>query len=416
MIYKDAAGLPFHAASDRAADLYCKGIEAFLEAQEPLFFYFEQLLVEDPQCALGLMGLARVFQVRGKSAPAREIAAHALALAPKLSPREQGHLHALASVIHGEGERSLSLIQDHLKQFPRDRFVLAPATGVFGLIGFSGREGREARLFEFLSSFESSLRGDWWFESALAFAACETGQLQAAQLLIEKSWQANSRSANCAHIRAHIDYEFGRERETFTWLNDWFHAYDVQGLMHCHLAWHLALAHLRCDEPDRAWTVYRQWVHPRQEGSASGAWGPPLNLLSDAISFLFRAELRGIHRSQMPWTEVLEVAQQLMPLSGLTFADFHKTIGFVMLGDQQALSQWNRAIHANPCVHELFVQHCAEGFGALAQGQWDRAFSLFENLPISHEVLGGSRAQRDLLAEAKAYAKGRGKMLSGRHR
>ena len=35
---------------------------------------------------------------------------------------------------------------------------------------------------------------------------------------------------------------------------------------------------------------------------------------------------------------------------------------------------------------------------------------------ISHEVLGGSRAQRDLLAEAKAYATGRGRILLGRHR
>ena len=65
---------------------------------------------------------------------------------PSLPAREQSHVHALATVIDAGSVAGLAAAREHLATYPRDAMVLAPCTGVFGLIGFSGLAGREAEL------------------------------------------------------------------------------------------------------------------------------------------------------------------------------------------------------------------------------------------------------------------------------
>ena len=46
--------------------------------------------------------------------------------------------------------KALALTREHLKEFPRDAFVLNPSCGVFGTIGFSGRPVSGSRLIELI--------------------------------------------------------------------------------------------------------------------------------------------------------------------------------------------------------------------------------------------------------------------------
>ena len=55
--------------------------------------------------------------------------------------------------------------------------ALAPATSVFGLIGFSGKEGREADQLALLEPFEKHYGDDWWYRTQLAFAQIELQKL-----------------------------------------------------------------------------------------------------------------------------------------------------------------------------------------------------------------------------------------------
>lgn len=61
----------------------------------------------------------------------------------------------------------------------------------------------------------------------------------------------------------------------------------------------MAPAALAAGRHQRAWEAYRAGVHP------GSAWGPPLNVVIDAASFLWRAELAGQPRSTQLWHEVL---------------------------------------------------------------------------------------------------------------
>lgn len=57
------------------------------------------------------------------------------------------------------------------------------------------------------------------------------------------------------------------------------------------------------------------------------------------------------------------------------------------------------------------LDHAARGLCALAQSRWSQAAAALERTLERHEIVGGSRAQRDLLREAWAFAKGEGRPL-----
>ena len=79
-----------------------------------------------------------------------------------------------------------------------------------------------------------------------------------------------------------------------------------------------------------------------------------------------------------------------------------------MAGAEHELEAWLAQIEGPTAP---LIQHASRGFLAIAQTRWNLAvFELQQALP-NHEILGGSRAQRDLLLEAFAFAQGRGAPL-----
>jgi tetratricopeptide (TPR) repeat protein len=323
----DRYGLPI-SSSAAARDAYVAGVDCILSANTGAEEHLGRALAAEPGFALAQIALARALFLSAKVPQAREHAARAREIAPKATPREQSHVNALAHAIEGNPPRALEATREHLARWPRDAMVLAPATGVFGLIGFSGRSGREPELYELLAGLAPHYGADWWFDMTLAFAACETGRLDQARSLIERSLAANPRNPHGAHIKAHVHYELGEHRAALDFLEDWLPAYPRQGLMHCHLSWHVALAALALGDRERAWRAYREGVHP-----AGGAWGPPLNVATDSPSFLWRAELAGEPRHARLWGEVRDYALQSFPTAGVWFADVHVALACAAAGD-----------------------------------------------------------------------------------
>ena len=88
-----------------------------------------------------------------------------------------------------------------------------------------------------------------------AFALEECGRLAEAQALIEHSMALNPRNAHGAHIKAHVLYEMGEDRAALDYLGPWLDAYPREGLMHCHISWHVALFALILGDAARAWSV-----------------------------------------------------------------------------------------------------------------------------------------------------------------
>jgi hypothetical protein len=207
--------------------------------------------------------------------------------------------------------------------------------------------------------------------------------------------QRNPRNAHGAHIKVHVLHEMGEMASALQFLEGWMPGFDKRGLLHCHLSWHVALTALSLGKLERAWEAYRTAVHP------GGAWGPPINVVSDCAAFLWRAELAGGQRRLELWREVCDYALKSFPKAGVPFADVHTAVACVATGDSAALErlvgEMRDRIAAGKFPPGAVVPTIAEGFAAYARGDWSGAIRHLEQALPETVRIGGSRAQRDLV-------------------
>ncbi|MEH2507950.1 hypothetical protein V1290_006761 [Bradyrhizobium sp. AZCC 1578] len=386
--FEDRYGNTLSTSSSNARDAYIVGVDKLLSAGWGIDQAFREAIAADENFALAHIALARSLQVLGRGHEAKDPLERALALAPATTAREQSHIAIFAKILGGRGAEAVSMITEHIKDWPRDAMVLAPATGVFGLIGFSGRSGREVEQLALLEPLATHYDDDWWFRTVLAFAEIELHKLDSGFKNIEAALRGFPRNAHAAHIKAHLFYEKGQREEGLAYLDQWNAAYPREGQLHCHISWHLALWSLETGRRDQAWKIYREALHP------GGSWGPQINVLTDCASFLARAEMAGEPRSPELWREISQYAAKWFPNSGIIFADMHSALAFAMAGDAEALAR----IIENPKgpAADILVP-IARGFDGLARGDWTRVVDELKPVLQAHERVGGSRAQRDLL-------------------
>ena len=389
----DRYGFALSTTSTEARDAYVKGVDLSLSANHGAEEAFRCAIACDEGLAVAQVALARSLQVMSRIPEAKATAARARSLAAALPHRERSHVNALATVVDGGSVAGLAAVKEHLADYPRDAMVLAPCTGVFGLIGFSGRAGREAELLALLDPLAEVYGDDWWFQSAHAFAQVEVGDIDRARATIDRSLELYPRNAHGAHIRAHVYYEAGEPAAGLAYIREWWEEYPKESMLHCHISWHIALWQLALGRPDEAWAFYRAHLRP------GASTGPPINTLTDSASFLLRAEMAGEARQHELWRELSQYATQSFPSPGIAFADVHAALAHAVADDPGALA---KVIDGAKGPAADVVAPVARAFGAFARGQWTAAAGELHRVLSAHERVGGSRAQRDLIEYALA--------------
>lgn len=393
----DRYGLPFAVASQAAADAYVLAVDNLLAAGARLVEPFDAALALDPGCALAEIGRARCLATYGRSAEALVSAVRARGLAAGAGARERGHVEALALTIEGRGVEALAAIKAHLAVYPRDALVLQPATGIFGLIGFSGRIDRETELLALLDGLAPDYGDDWWFTASRAFAECEAGRLADAEARVTRSLEAAPHNANAAHVRAHVHYELRQAGAGADFLRDWLARFPAPCLLRGHLSWHLALWELGMGNAEAAWQLYDHEFGAPLRGR--GPPTPPLNVLTDAASWLWRAELHGAAERSAEWRAVAAFSADRFPTAGIVFADIHAALAHARMRDEAAQRRLCDGLaslaRARPACEVALA--LAEGFAAYARGDWATAAGLLASARDAAVRVGGSRAQRELV-------------------
>ncbi len=387
-MFRDRYGLALSTGSAAARDAYVEAMDLFLAADVGAEQGFARAALEDPSFALAHAGRARALQMRGRGREAAAAMADARSAANGCSSREAGHLNALGLLIDSDGPGAYAAILAHLREWPLDAMIAQPCCGVFGLIGFSGRPGREAEQLAFTDRLAPHYGDDWWFLAQHGFSQVEAGQITEAERLLEQALAGNPRNANAAHIRAHVHYEAGEREEGLTRLEAWRRDYDREAQLSCHIAWHVAIWRAAEGDMDEAWRVFETDVAP------GGAWGPPINVLTDSAAFVLRAELAGAAVPDGTWERLSDYAGEFFPNPGTAFADIHAALAHAMAGRGGKLARIAGAA-AGPAGD--IVSGLAEALGAYARSDWEEAVALLAPWMAGHERIGGSRAQRDLL-------------------
>lgn len=391
----DRYGLQLSTSSSTAREAYVAGSDCVLSAENGAASHLAQAVEADPRFALAHAALARSHILVANVVEARKAAALARELASNATAREQSHVNALCLAIEGKPVDALAATRAHLREYPRDAMVAAPATGVFGLIGFSGRPEREREQIEFLDMLHPQLVDDWWFQMVYAFALEEIGRLDEARVLIERSMAANPRNAHGAHVKTHVFYELGEDRAGLDFLAGWMPAYSREAPMHCHLSWHVAMFSLALGRLDDAWRIYESQVHP------GGSWGPPINTATDTVAFLWRTELAGQARRNEFWSQAHDYALASFPKTGIAFVDVHCALACIAAGDGANLARIVQELDQRAASGRYpaggVVRSLVSGFDAYEKAEWSKAAAILESTLGETVRIGGSRAQRDLV-------------------
>jgi len=393
---QDRYGNTLSTGSTAARDAYVDGVDRFLAAEAGAEEAFEAAVAADPDFALGQIGLARIRQAMGQGHDVATPAGRSQELATRLSGREAAHVNALGLLVSGQGPAAYKAIRAHLLEHPRDALVAQTCTGVFGLIGFSGQPGREAEQLAFTAALAPHYGEDWWFLCQHAFSQVEAGQTGPATDTIERSLALNPRNAHGAHIRAHVYYEAGETAAGYGYIADWTRDYAKAGQLHCHISWHIALWAMESGDVETMWRVYDADVAPG-DGTDGGAWGPPINVLTDAAALLYRAGLAGVDVPAERWRVLSDYAAKRFPNPAIAFADVHAALAHAMAGNDAAVAKI--ASDAKGPAADV-VRELADAFAAITGGRWAEAESHLARTMADHERIGGSRAQRDLVEYA----------------
>jgi len=394
---KDLWDLTLSTESPVAGEQYVLAVEKLLSANVGAEEALGRALAADPDFALAHAARARALQLRGALPEARAAATRAVELAPSVTRRERGHVEAIALNVEPDMPRTLAHVLEHLREFPRDGLVLSLASGIFGLIGFSGRRDRNQVQLDLLEGLAVSYGDDWWFLNVHGFACTEANQRTRGRRLIERALSLNPRNGHAAHGLAHVCYEGNASDEGAGFLRPWLADYDRAAQLHCHLSWHLALFELALGRSENAWTLYDDNIRP------ANSYGSPLITLSDSVSLLWRCRLWDKERGTVAWGELREFARRSFPAPSLAFADAHAVMAFAAYGDhagaEARIDELRRQERDGRQPAGQAAGDVADAMAAFARGDDDAVVRLLE--PLLNELVrvGGSHAQRDVFED-----------------
>ncbi len=395
-------------ASAVAARHYGSALDALLSGSGDPLSDSEAAIAAEPQFALAHAARARALQLRGRFAEARQAAAQAVELAAGASDWEQRSTAITAALMNGDSDAAFRLLQEQMVRHPRDALSLSSAAGVFGLIGFSGRAGREPEQVAFLEPLAPHYGDDWWFQAVLAFAWLENDRATRARALVERSLQTFGRNAHGAHIYAHALIESGAADAGHEFLRTWLPDYPDEGMMHCHLWWHVALFELHAGRASAALEVWRSRCAPGVSAS------PPINVFTDGASLLWRAELDAGDdpgaRDGDAWEALRAYGEQWFARPGI-FVDVHRALPLAALGRFEELKDYVGRLRERTNAGKLrsgpVVAELATAFGEYARGEYRACAARLAACEQSVVRIGGSRAQRRLVSETLAAARAR---------
>lgn len=395
----DSRGLPISTGSPSAASNYRAGVDLLLSAWPGADQALQQAIDHDPQFALAYAALARLCAITGRSADARaSIATAQEIVARNGSPRETSHVSILSLVVSGQSVKALESALTHLDQWPRDVLILSLPLGAFGLFAFSGMADHDQARVDLCEKVANRYDADdWWFLTYRGWSHAENGSVARGRDLAQRALELRRANANAAHAVAHAMFEQGAAQEAETLLEGWLPGYDRAGMLHGHLAWHAALSALERDDPEHALAIYSTHVRP------SASLGLPINIVSDAVSLLWRLQAYGHDVPAGLWEEAAHYASTKYPNPGLAFVEIHMGLlaaatGRHVVATDRIVANARRivdgALPAGPVVPAI-------GRAALAFANADYAECTRILEPVATDVarVGGSGAQREIVED-----------------
>lgn len=403
MAHFDRYGLSLSTSSEAAASAYREGMDLLLSAWPGAAEAFDRAIEADPEFALAYAARARVHFVYADAQTAKAKVAVARDLVARNgTERERSHVEVLALGMEGQPAKSLQCALAHLESWPRDALILVLPLGAFGLFAFSGMANHDQARVDLCERHARHYGDDWWFLTYLGWSYTENGHVGAGRQLTQRAFERRNQNANAVHALAHAMFEDGSTADAETLISGWLPSYDRSGLLHGHISWHQALLALDQGDAQRALAIYTDRVQPKV------ATAPPLNVVTDGASLLWRLSAYGHSVPRQAWDDAANYAERSFPSAGMSFADVHMALLSAAIGNRAGLDQRITALEARIKDGKLpagsVVPAICRAVQAFADGNYRDCVQVLE--PVASEVvrIGGSHAQREIIEDTLLVA------------
>jgi Tfp pilus assembly protein PilF len=397
-VHEDRWGLPLSTASSAAASAYRDGIDLMLSAWTGAAEAFERAVAEDPDFALAHIARARIHSFYQQGDAARKEAAAARDLARRRgTEREKSHVETLALAVEGRLPAALSSALKHLESWPRDAVVLSLPLGAFGLFAFSGMADHDQARQDLCERHARHYGEDWWFLSNYGWSLTENGQVAGGRAMTERGFALRRQNAYAAHALLHAMFEDGSVADADALVTQWIGGYDRSGILHGHIRWHQALGALEVGDASKALSIYADVLQP----SVNAA--PPLNVMSDCASLLWRLDAHGHAVPRQLWEDADAYARKFFPRMSLPFVEMHMALFAAATGNRSALEERLRVIEQRLAEGKLpagpVVPEICRALNAFADEDYAACVGHLE--PVLEQVvrIGGSHAQREIIED-----------------
>ena len=404
MGHTDGRDLAISTSCPEAAQLYRESVDLLLSAWPGAFETLTRAIEADPDFALAHAALARLHAIRAEPAEARTYIGLATDLAARnATRREQSHVATLSFAINGQAKTALESALSHVESWPRDAVILSLPLGAFGLFAFSGMADHDQARVDLCESVASHFDADdWWFLTYRGWSHAENGDVRLGRELTQRGFDLRKANANGAHALSHAMYEQGAGEDAEALIADWLPTYDRSGTLHGHIAWHAALSALERGDADGALAIYERHVQP------SVSLGLPINIMTDAVSLLWRLRAYGYEVPERLWEDAKAYSEAKFPNAGFSFVDAHMGLLAAATGDRPAaetrIDALTRLVEEGTLAAGPVVPAICRAALAFADGEYASCARILE--PMSREVvrIGGSGAQRAVMEDTLLLA------------
>jgi hypothetical protein len=403
MVHEDRYGLPLSTNSVAAVSAYREGIDNMLSAWPGAAEAFDRAIADDPDFALARIARARVHSFYQQGEAARKEAAVARGLVKRHgSAREQSHVETLALAAEGQLPAALAAALKHLDEWPRDAVVFSLLLGAFGLFAFSGMADHDQARQDLCERHAAQYGEDWWFLSNHGWSMTENGQVSKGRAMTERAFDLRRNNAYAVHALLHAMFEDGSIADADALVTGWIGGYARSGILHGHILWHQALGALERDDAARALAVYADVLRPQVSTA------PPLNVMSDGASLLWRLQAYGHQVPKQLWQDVDAYARTYFPRMSLPFVEMHMALLAAATGDRAALEARLHAIEQRLAEGKLaagkVVPQICRALGAFAGEDYAACVRHLEGVLGEVVRIGGSHAQREIIEDTFVVA------------
>ncbi|MDE0808056.1 MAG: tetratricopeptide repeat protein [Alphaproteobacteria bacterium] len=317
------------------------------------------------------------------------------ALYDRANDRERGHIQAIQAWINGDFHAAIQAWDAVLVEYPLDLLALQLAHLSDVVLGDTmNQRDRIARVFP---AWGESVPGYGYVLGFYSFGLEENRDYSLAEEYGRRAVALNPKDVYSIHAVAHVMEMQGRQAGGIWWMNsrgkDWSSSNFAN-----HLWWHLSLYHLDLGQVERVLEI-----HDSKLRSADPSHEKYEEL--DSTALLWRLKLMDVDVGDR-WKQLADKWEASAADTLYAFNDVHAMIAFaadnrrdaietVMNANERYLDDAN---DANVAMTRIVGMPFSRAIVAFCEGRYGAVVDLLLPIRYRTQYLGGSHAQRDIIA------------------